>query len=172
MTATDELRRMLDERGVKWEDMSIFPLACTSWHDHDSEPCTALEGTDDIPDGKVSVQACVTPAQAIAATLGPDARHQKPHEQWTTVLLPEIAWDCGDRWPDYLSVAHDAHDEWRVYVPEATLGPGTCRNNAPTYLDFLCSECGFVHYHSDANDTKDGNGWGYCPNCGRKVVDE
>lgn len=55
---------------------------------------------------------------------------------------------------------------------EATLGPGTCRNNAPTCLDFLCSECGFVHYHSDANDTKDGNGWGYCPNCGAKVVDE
>lgn len=53
----------------------------------------------------------------------------------------------------------------------ATLGPGTCRNNAPTCLDFLCSECGFVHYHSDANDTKDGNGWGYCPNCGRRVVE-
>ena len=52
---------------------------------------------------------------------------------------------------------------------EATLGRGECRNAAPSYLDFLCSECGFVHYHSDTNDTGDGNEWNYCPNCGRKV---
>lgn len=52
---------------------------------------------------------------------------------------------------------------------EATLGRGTCRNIAPAYLDFLCSECGFVHYHSDANDTGDGNEWHFCPNCGRLI---
>lgn len=45
----------------------------------------------------------------------------------------------------------------------------TCKNNAPAYLDFLCSECGFVHYHSEANDTGEGNGWNYCPNCGARV---
>lgn len=77
-----------------------------------------------------------------------------------------------------LDMNHDWLNAWHAELErilqaiEATLGPGTCRNNAPTYLDFLCSECGFVHYHSDANDTKDGNGWGYCPNCGAKVVDE
>ena len=52
------------------------------------------------------------------------------------------------------------------------LGSGTCENIAPDYLDFLCSKCGFVHYHSDENDTGDGNDWNYCPNCGRKVVSE
>lgn len=51
----------------------------------------------------------------------------------------------------------------------ATLGSGTCENNAPEYLDFLCSECGFVHYHSDENDTGDGNNWRFCPNCGRVI---
>lgn len=65
-------------------------------------------------------------AQAIAATLGAGTCHPKPYEQWTTVLLPEIAWDWDDRWPDYLSVAHDVHGEWRIYIPEATLGTGTC----------------------------------------------
>lgn len=89
-----------------------------------------------------------------------------------------------------LDMNHDWLNAWHaeleriIQAIEATLGPcnctndctnsertGTCRNNAPTYLDFLCSECGFVHYHSDANDTKDGNGWGYCPNCGRRVVE-
>jgi len=69
-TATKRLRALLDERGVEWEDMSIRPYACTSWHDPDGEPCTALEGADDIPDGKLSAQALLTPEQAIAATLG------------------------------------------------------------------------------------------------------
>lgn len=70
MTETDELRRLLDERGVEWEDMSIRPYACTSWRDLDGELCTALEGADDIPDGKLSVQALLTPEQAVEATLG------------------------------------------------------------------------------------------------------
>lgn len=47
-----------------------------------------------------------------------------------------------------------------------------CHNVAPDYLDFLCDSCGFVHYHSDENDDGDGNRWFYCPNCGRKVVNE
>ena len=47
-----------------------------------------------------------------------------------------------------------------------------CHNVAPDYLDFLCSECGFVHYHSDANDNGEGNDWRYCPECGKKVDDE
>lgn len=51
----------------------------------------------------------------------------------------------------------------------ATLGRGECENVAPDYLDFLCSVCGFVHYHSDENDTGDGNDWAYCPRCGEAV---
>lgn len=81
MSATDELRRLLDERGVEWEDMSArFPtgmLWCTSWTSKDGELCTALEGADDIPDGKLSVQALLTPAQAIAATLGSGTCHNE-----------------------------------------------------------------------------------------------
>lgn len=70
MTATDHLRQLLDERGVEWEDMSSRPYVCTSWRDPDGEPCTALEGADDIPDGKLSVQALLTPEQVVEATLG------------------------------------------------------------------------------------------------------
>lgn len=46
----------------------------------------------------------------------------------------------------------------------------TCKNEAPRYLDFLCSECGFVHYIDDSNCTGDGNEWNYCPNCGARVI--
>lgn len=51
----------------------------------------------------------------------------------------------------------------------AMLDNRECKNVAPDYLDFLCNACGFVHYHSDENDTGDGNDWAYCPRCGKAV---
>jgi len=63
----------------------------------------------------------------------------------------------------------DVTDDAKKWFAE--LGSGTCKNIAPEYLDFLCSECGFVHYHSDENDTGDGNDWAFCPRCGRTVVE-
>lgn len=118
MTATDELRQMLDERGVEWS--ATVGASGTIWTHYDAFNGHRIHAMDN-EDGTVEIfgEWDVTPAQAIAATLG----------------------------------------------------RGTCRNSAPTYLDFLCSECGFVHYHSDENDSGDGNEWRFCPNCGRKVVD-
>lgn len=90
-------------------------------------------------------------------------------------------------WPKIL-VMHDDNGNERVYIPEPECETDmtglptrvrldgfwyaleeTCHNAAPEYLDFLCSECGFVHYHSDENDDGDGNDWNYCPQCGAKV---
>lgn len=73
------------------------------------------------------------------------------------------AWNT--RADDYRQAA----EYWQRTYEEA-FAERTCENNAPDYLDFLCSECGFVHYHSEANDTGEGNEWNYCPNCGAKVV--
>ena len=69
-TATEELRRMLDERGVEWTN----PNSClrddmTSW---------VANGFDydafEVPDGTLVLSAAhqddLTPEQAIAATLG------------------------------------------------------------------------------------------------------
>ena len=64
------------------------------------------------------------------------------------------------------------YEDALILLDELGLSERTCKNNAPAYLDFLCSECGFVHYHSEANDTGEGNEWNYCPNCGAKVVCE
>lgn len=66
-------------------------------------------------------------------------------------------------------VGSDDGAKWND-VPIRYVAERTCRNAAPAYLDFLCGECGFVHYHSDENDDGDGNDWRYCPNCGRQVV--
>jgi hypothetical protein len=115
MTATDELRRLLDERGVEWMDDSYAQLWCTVWNGHDGKQWRMTENRSGM---LTELKAWhVTPEQAIAATLG------------------------------------------RV----------ECENIAPDYLDFLCSVCGFVHYHSDENDTGDGNDWAYCPRCGKAV---
>lgn len=128
MSATDELRRLLDERGVEWTEGIARPELTQVCVDgkvvkfHPWQPNTL----------KVSLFN-ITPEQAVAATLG--------------------SFSCTN------GCTNGERTE-------------TCRNSAPSYLDFLCSECGFVHYHSDANDTGAGNEWRYCPNCGRKVVDE
>lgn len=93
--------------------------------------------------------------------------HPKACKQWTTVLLPEIAWPSDGSWPDYLSVAHDVDGEWRVYVPEAAPGAGECKQVLSDCDDGLmppftahCSECGAE--------------WGftpkYCHNCGARVT--
>lgn len=74
MTATERIRAMLDERGVEWEECRVptlrSELAATFWYDCDGNPCSAVEGADDVPDGMLSVQANLTPEQAIEATLG------------------------------------------------------------------------------------------------------
>ena len=83
MTATDELRRLLDERGVKWDELVGHPVVVgTEWHDRYGCPCTALEHADDVPDGMLSVQANLTPAQAVEATLVSDlqAENEKLRE--------------------------------------------------------------------------------------------
>ena len=109
-SATDELRRLLDERGVEW-DYGITGAMSTRF---------SANGVDvtfvPIRYGLIC-STILTPAQAV----------------------------------------------------EAMLGRGECRNIAPSYIDFLCSECHFVHYHSDENDSEEGNDWEFCPKCGRAV---
>lgn len=65
MTATDELRRLLDERGVEWSDYSDKHVLHTSWND---SKCWFNE----FPDGLTvwGMSGIGTPEQAIAATLG------------------------------------------------------------------------------------------------------
>ena len=71
MTATDELRRLLDERGVEWDaddeimdDGSISQV--TYWYSNDIE--WSADGRDEYL--AFDAVQLITPAQAIAATLG------------------------------------------------------------------------------------------------------
>lgn len=64
MTATDELRRMLDERGVEHYDGT----ECTLWL---RDGVGYRASADELANGRMSLyMLCETPEQAIAATLG------------------------------------------------------------------------------------------------------
>lgn len=96
MSATDELRRLLDERGIKFKAWDgVHPI--TVWHDeqfsYEYMERSLLDGakpyTGEVLDGtgflKAVIHVC-TPEQAIAATLGEpeivrcrDCKHYDPY---------------------------------------------------------------------------------------------
>jgi len=148
MTATDELRRMLDERGVEHYDGTETTL----WgYEPTSESTGAYRiAADEISGGRLQVRMFnVTPEQAIEATLG----------------------SC------------NCSNSERTNDTDATLGRGTCHDVRSTdhTIAFECSECGcWVAYdeywetgiyvlHETRQEHIHPH---YCPNCGRKVVDE
>ena len=101
MTATDELRRMLDERGVEWwsEDDQEKPAYyfVTKWFANGCE-----QTYEEIPAIRSrSLKAyCITPEQAIAATLGRG-----------TCQLKQASWDDGTCTWGCICTACDAHLE-------------------------------------------------------------
>lgn len=85
MTATDELRRILDERGVEHYDGT----ECTLWlKDEHGYRASA----DELTSGRLSVHIwCDTPEQAIAATLGAGTCHEVEDEDTGFIVCSE----CG-----------------------------------------------------------------------------
>ena len=74
MSATEELRRLLDERGVEWDEVDHHTLWWgESIHHQASAYSSILFGES----GRVHLSAMVTPAQAIAATLGVGTCHNE-----------------------------------------------------------------------------------------------
>lgn len=125
MTATDELRRLLDEAGIEWHDTKIGRGFITVY-EHDGITWIVTEHSS----GRLSVKGCVKPTQG--------------HYDGMT---PEQA------------IA-------------ATLGSGTChkvRVHKQIEDEMHCSKCGrFLGFAGDVGAPP----YNFCPNCGRKVVDE
>lgn len=72
MTATDELRRMLDERGVEWGDVLSNGARSSNLTEWRLENGGTAIATEWVP-GKLTVGTTIeglTPAQAVEATLG------------------------------------------------------------------------------------------------------
>ena len=99
MTATDELRRLLDERGVEWWQ-SANTLGCvfTRWHSPlFGDEVVAMENGKE---GLVLFDHFMTPEQAIDATLGRGTCH--------AVISDNLAESegTGDAWADCSECGH------------------------------------------------------------------
>lgn len=71
MTATDELRALLDERDRYYvSDSTVNGFELTAWRDGDYREVRAI----DFGDGKLRFDGYLTPAQAVEATLGRTCR--------------------------------------------------------------------------------------------------
>ena len=164
MTATDELRRLLDERGVEY--VGTHQAFTAWWGDHDLY-WSAME----VYDGELDLgtnMSNVSPEQAIDATLG---RGTLSASQVSgAIYAHSIHADCADA--DWQAIADELNN---------TLGSCNCTNseqketchNASYRLDesrFHCSECGFGCWVKDVADGRDKLPR-YCPNCGRRIVD-
>ncbi len=168
MTATDELRRMLDERGVEHYDGYDY----TEW---DVGGIHYLANDHLRLEGRMVLRRTCTPEQAIEATLGPRVQppampEQPPYDLLIDLLRDE--WDIDVMWDGlrrfwYVGLTDEGvrkRDE-----QEATLGRGTCKpvdgyDDDGEEIGTCCSECGSpwpVYYVVR-----------YCPVCGCKVVDD
>ena len=185
MTATDELRLMLDERGIKWweaddERKTLWESNGLTWEYFNDENGDAWLGF---------LGACeqdITPEQAIAATLGSEDTYTREDVESAFVsgyslgCLPagsDPTWDQNEQTID----EHMAEWGW-VREESATLcdsdatrerqGVGTCHSTtSDNAWCFACSECGksfprnqlhLAHNHGEIK---------FCPNCGRRVVE-
>ena len=77
MTATDELRRLLDERGVEWREHHELQGEITLWNGWQF-----FEGTASYNDGYSMLSMVdATPEQAVEATLGRGTCHDAAGKQ-------------------------------------------------------------------------------------------
>lgn len=175
MSATDELRTLLDERGVEWR--GGLPTETIV-----KEPIDALYV--ERPDGRMHVyfRSYLTPEQAVAATLG---RGMLTADDVRDLI--ELHSDAsGGNGCDFHNGAYVAiADELN-----AMLGSSNCTNNERTgtciadetdiwecICDGIgrygkrvtvhvmeCSECGHTYEHVNGD-------YEFCPHCGRRVVE-
>lgn len=142
MSATEVLRRILDERGVEWMDVSPFPSMKpwkTSYVSFTGEEITL--SCYDEPKWIMGTMVFHTPEQAIAATLG--SCNCSNSERTGTCTADETErFECLDsRYKSF-----DYNPYITVHVME-------------------CSKCGGTYEHVNG-------GYEFCPRCGRKVVDQ
>lgn len=179
MTATDELRKLLDERGVEYVENDEYakkypPEQSITWScDIAGEDMTVTARDYFIGDGEycldLEFHEVFTPAQAIAATLGP--REQPPYGELIEALRRD--WDIEASWDGlrrfwYVGLTDEGvrkRDE-----REATLGRGECHEVIVDEYWRGCGNCGYVweYMYGIGKCTRPN----FCPRCGAKVVGE
>ncbi len=106
MTATDELRRLLDERGVEYQSLDTSTCDFTAWHSNGVD--AAWDDSENYEQPHLFIIG-LTPAQAIEATLGRGTCHEIEDEDTGFIVCSECGavhdtdytdyycWCCGAR---------------------------------------------------------------------------
>lgn len=173
MTATDELRRLLDERGVEWWQ-SANTLGCifTRWYSPlFGDEVVAMENGEE---GLVLFDHYMTPEQAIAATLGetptpppPTPPKQPPYDELIESLRRD--WGIEASWDGLRRFWYVGLNEKGMRMRDerdATLGRGTCKvENVSDWMGWHCKACDVLWQGLRDQRPR------FCPNCGAEVVE-
>ena len=96
MTATEELRRMLDERGVEYDTRDGKAIKNTYWNDVEKRRWGYTSDESGVIKERQLFLVCgrmdLTPAQAITATLGAGTCHITDNGTWS---YPYVCSACG-----------------------------------------------------------------------------
>lgn len=158
MSATDELRRMLGERGVEW----IASGTDTCWKSSGGYPMRAWDTTN----GTHMRVADLTPEQAIAATLGGAFTREECEASFVHgYSLGTLPVGSDPQWDENRQTV-DEHMAELGWVRAATLG-GTCEtcpqmDNPDSFIRHLIGR-ETCHVKKGSGDTA---GWWVCERCG------
>lgn len=169
MSATDELRRMLDESGVEWtvpdeswnqDSITYWKVGSIKWVAFESENGTLWLNCNSVTD--------LTPEQAIAATVHDEASTHKAliRESDARMALQR----------DYNNQIRRIQNQRKQLMEmQAALERGKChmvlRHDYTVYGEapciwWECDECGCTLQNPFGMPEIH-----YCPNCGRRVVE-
>lgn len=113
MSATDELRQLLDERNVEWwkpYEPTASDERWTHWRSSDGALVTALE----YGDGRVALSMVLAPEQAITATMASDEIEVLNNELYDHEKMNEHICDQLARVKGHLAEAHERNDKLRT----------------------------------------------------------
>lgn len=166
MTATEELRRLLDERGVEW-DYGITGSTTTEF---------SVNGVDitftPMRDG-LECSTILTPEQAVAATLGAQ-RPTLPHFWTADGTLHVEPRRMPERVQAHLGGEDVTFERGLGACRIDALNTGDCAGYECSEYIMHCNGCGHEFGHVLYNE--DGDVWmselpNFCPNCGKRVVE-
>ena len=90
MTATDELRRLLDERGVEYDGETYEGV--TFWNEDTNKAIASGDYGE-----KLWVSQCLTPEQAVEATLGSDLQAENAKlRELVRDMYEDIVYGCAE----------------------------------------------------------------------------
>ena len=174
MSATDELRAELTKRGIEWrwdDERTTYWYVTVDGEEWGEWTAIEMGGYLHLSFSNVDV---LTSAQAIAATLGSEDTYTREDVEGAFVSGYSLGLDMFDSskqekgWnQNERNLDEEMEDLGWVRKDAATLGRGTCEMEyVNDWMGWHCKSCDNLRQGLPDQKPK------YCPNCGRKVVDE